>query len=427
MAAIAENIHPSGIGPKDAEQLCFKFEGTDIFGAETKMYIYATDEEQAAALLARAKIQVEAITPHSGRLSRKKKRLSREELGTFAIQLAERTRASDPIPQAITDIARASSNPLLREALMDVYTELRKESVNVHDAFNVRPDVFPDAFRHIIRVGTRKGDPSDMLYKYGERQILTAENIAKVRGALIYPAVVLNLAAIVVFVLCFFILPKMREMYTALLETTGAQLPLMTRILLGFSNALVSWPGIACTALAIFGIVMLVRWLRTDQGSDWLQRKSLGWPLIGKLLREFNAAHVVDLMSILAPVVIESEFLKEAAAASLNVVYRERLEAIRQSFIDGALDLKTAVIPYAWLFGDEFVAAVATGTETGRLPTQLGNYARLLDRRVQDSTARLSKTVEPLTLVVAGLAIGFIVISAYWPLFSLVGELANKK
>jgi type II secretory pathway component PulF len=132
-------------------------------------------------------------------------------------------------------------------------------------------------------------------------------------------------------------------------------------------------------------------------------------------------------MAILAPVLTPTEFLREASAAALNVVYRESLDAIRESFRSGALDLTTAMTPYARLFGDEFAAAVATGEQTGRLAAQLGNYARLVDRRVQESTARLSKTVEPMTLIIAGIVIGLIVVAAYWPLFSLVGDLANKK
>lgn len=417
------------VNPLDAEQVCFNYRGTDILGgSQARQYIYATTEEQAEAVLTRAKIEIETIAPRREGLRRRKTRLSREELGTFAIQLSERTRASDPIPKAIYDIARSSNNPLLREALLQVWKEIKTESVHLDQAFGIRPDVFPDAFRHIIRVGTTKGDPSDMLSKYGERQLLTAENMAKVKGALIYPTVVLSLAVVIIFILCYFVLPAMEGMYTALIDpTSGAKLPWLTRGLLSFSNFLVSWPGIACLLAAIIGIVFALRRMSTDAGKDWFQRKSINWPLVGNLIREFNAAHVIDLMSILAPVVTPAEFLKEAAAASLNVVYRETLEAIRESFRSGALDLQTAVAPYARLFGDEFSAAIATGEQTGRLAAQLGQYARLLDRRVQDSTARLSKTVEPLTLVVAGVIIGLIVVAAYWPLFSLVGDLANKK
>ncbi len=417
------------VNPLDAEQVCYDYQGTDIFGTSlVKQYIYAANPDQAGAILARAKIDVDAITPRREGLRRKKRRLSREELGTFAIQLAERTKASDPIPKAILDIARSTNNRLLREALLDVYAEIKKESVNLDQAFNVRADLFPDAFIHIIRVGTTKGDPSDMLSKYGERQLLTAENVSKVKGALIYPSVVLSLATALTILLCFFVIPSMAHMYEALLDpTTGASLPWLTRALLAFSNFLVSLYGLITLALLILGIVLFVRWLRTDAGKDWFQRKSLNWPLIGKLIREFNAAHVIDLMAILAPILTPTEFLREASAAALNVVYRETLDAIRESFRSGALDLTTAMTPYARLFGDEFAAAVATGEKTGRLAAQLGNYARLVDRRVQESTARLSKTVEPMTLIIAGIVIGLIVVAAYWPLFSLVGDLANKK
>jgi type IV pilus assembly protein PilC len=413
----------------DAEQVRYDFEGSNILGASlVKHYIYAATPDHAEAILTRAKIEVDAITPHREGLRRRKRALSREELGTFAIQLAERTKASDPIPKAILDIARSTTNRLLREALLDVYAEIKKESVNLDQAFNIRADVFPDAFRHIIRVGTTKGDPSDMLSKYGERQLLTAENRAKVKGALIYPSVVLSLATAIVIVLSFWVIPQMERMYEALIDPrSGASLPWLTKALLTFSNFLVSFYGLITMGLVVLAIVMLIRWLRTDNGKDWFQRKSLNWPLIGKLIREFNAAHVIDLMAILAPVLTPTEFLREASAAALNVVYRESLDAIRESFRSGALDLTTAMTPYARLFGDEFAAAVATGEQTGRLAAQLGNYARLVDRRVQESTARLSKTVEPMTLIIAGIVIGLIVVAAYWPLFSLVGDLANNK
>ena len=422
--AIAEQT----INPLDADQTCFNFTGVDILDNPTRMYVFAADEEQAINKLTRARIDVHGIGEKKQRFSIRRKRLSRDQLGTFAIQLSQRTKSGEPIPQAIQDMARTTNNPLLREALLDVWNELKKESVNVDKAFDTRADVFPEAFRHIIHVGLKKGDPSDMLHKYGIRQQLTAANIAKIRGALIYPAVVLSLASIIVFILCYFILPTMAGMYQALLDTaTGSQLPLITRILLGVSDFLTSWIGLFSVALFIAGIVVFVRWLRTEKGADWFQRKSIRWPLIGPLIREFNAAHVVDLMSILASVITPTEFLQEAAAASLNVVYRETLSAVREGFRDGGLTLETAFTPYSYLFGNDFQAAVATGEKTGELPEQLRNYAELLDRRVQESTARLSKLVEPLTLVIAGVTIGLIVIAAYYPLFDLVGQLANKK
>lgn len=409
------------------EQTRFQYEGHDILGNPTKMHVYAHNETDAHRKLTEARIEVATITPKPPRLGRRKRVLSRDELGTFAIQLSERTAASEPIPQAIFEMSRATNNPLLREALSDVFDQIKTESLNIHDAFATRSDVFPETFQHIIRVGTKKGDPSDMLNRYGRRQLLTSANIAKITGALIYPAVVLAFASLIVLALVLYILPQMSDMYNALLSASSGnkQLPLLTRALLGASNFLLSYPGLFTMLLVVVLIVVGSRWLKTPGGRDWFQRHSIRWPYIGPLLRQFNAAHVVDLMAILSPVLTPTEFLQEASAASLNVVYRETLDAIRESFRAGALDLTTAFGPYSYLFGDDFQAAVGTGEQTGRLPDQLKSYAELLDRRVQESTARLSKLVEPATLVISGLVIGLIVVAAYWPLFQLVGDMAN--
>lgn len=408
------------------DQTRFEYEGVDILGNTKRMHVYAYDEREAQQKLVDARIDVITITPKPPRLSRRRRSLTRDQLGTFAIQLAERTAASEPIPQAIFEISRSTNNPLLRDALSDVYAQIKTESLNIHDAFATRADVFPETFQYIIKVGTKKGDPSDMLERYGHRQLLTAANISKIKGALIYPAVVLSLASLIVLALVFYILPQMSSMYTALLNaSSGSKLPFLTRALLGISDFLTSYPGIFSMVLVVVLIVVAFRWLKTPGGRDWFQRHSIRWPYIGLLLRQFNAAHVVDLMAILAPVLTPTEFLHEASAASLNVVYRETLDAIRESFREGALDLTTAFSPYAYLYGDDFQAALATGEQSGHLPDQLRSYAELLDRRVQESTARLSKLVEPGTLVLCGVIIGLIVIAAYWPLFQLVGDMAN--
>src|SRR6185369_14711955 len=132
-------------------------------------------------------------------------------------------------------------------------------------------------------------DPSDMLSKYGARQLLTAENMAKVKGALIYPSVVLSLAAAVTIVLAYFVIPNLGRTFEALLDpTSGAKLPWLTLALLAFSNFLISAYGLVTVGIFVTGIVLVVRWLRTDNGKDWFQRKSLNWPMIGNLIREFN-------------------------------------------------------------------------------------------------------------------------------------------
>jgi type II secretory pathway component PulF len=413
------------LNANEIEQIRFAFQGVDVLGNPNRGYVYADDEAQAELKLTRAKIEVSTITPRQRRFARRRRTLTREELGAFAIQLAERTK-SESIPQSIFAISRATNNALLRDALADVYRMIKTESVNIHEAFDQRADVFPEAFRHIIRVGAKKGDPSDMLIKYGERQKLTAKNLSKIRGSLIYPGVVLSVAGMRLVVISHVVVPGIKGMYDSLLTASGSKLPILTRGLIAVTDFLASWLGIFLTAAAVLVIIGAVKWLRTNNGKEWFQRHSIRFPLIGPLLRKFNAAHVIDLMSILAPLLTSQQFLHEASAASLNVVYRETLDAIREAQRDGALDLATAITPYAHYFGDEFQAAVATGEDTGRLAQQLSGYAQLLDDQVEAETSRFAKLVEPLSFLVVGAVIGTIVIGVYWPLFQLAGDLASQ-
>ena len=414
--------------PAEPDQTCFRFEGVDILGnTPKKQYVFALDESDAEEKLSRARIRVDSIQPKSDPFARRRKTLTRTQLGSFSIQLGERAQGNQSIPNAIQDMARSTNNPLLREALNDVWDELRNQSVNIDQALAVRDDVFPEAFRQIIHVGLEKGDPGPMLIKYGNRQLLTAENIGKVKGALIYPSVVMGLASLIVVALTYYVIPSLVQMYDALLQQSGAsQLPLVTRVLLGISTFLTSRLGMLTMILVVVGIVFTLRWLKSNKGKDWFQRHSIHWPLIGPLVRQFNAAHVVDLMGILADALTPTKFLEEAAAASLNVVYRETLIAIREGFREGGLDLTTAFSPYSYYFGNDFQIAISTGEKTGNLSNQLRAYADMVDKRVKESTERLTKLIEPLTICAAGLAIGFIVLGAYWPLFDLVGKLANK-
>jgi len=116
MAAIIENTTlPLAPASGERQQIRFNYTGTDVLDNEVSFYIWATDEVAAVTALERAKINVEEIRAQTQRLTRRRKRISREQLGNFAIQLSERTRASEQIRQAVGDIARASNNRLLRE------------------------------------------------------------------------------------------------------------------------------------------------------------------------------------------------------------------------------------------------------------------------------------------------------------------------
>jgi type IV pilus assembly protein PilC len=425
MAANAPQQSPSAAENK--EQICFAYAGVDPLGARVRDHLYADDDGQARRLLEESGLkEVEVWPRRAGFLSGLRgRRVTRTDVGVFALQLAQRTKANQPIRFAVGEMAKTTTHQALRCALFDVHSAMKTDALPVADAFRTRADVFPESFCKILAVGAKEGDPTNLLLRYGQTQIRTAENISRVTSALVYPGVVLTLSLVIVVVLCYWVLPQMEEMYKGLLETTQADLPLITRVLLGVSHNITSPYGLLAEALAAAGVAWLARWSRTEEGSEFFGRRMLRWPLIGEVLRTFNAAYTTRLIAILSNIMKPSECLQEVSEASINVVYRDTLAAVREALVTGRLKLQVAVLPYPSLFTDNFQPAVATAEDTGDL-TKLHDTADLLDYEVEKSITRLSKLAEPLSIAVAGVVIGLLVLAAYWPLFSLIGALANK-
>lgn len=430
MAATLERppVETAGAEAAEPELIIYNYSGVDPMGTRVKYYLFAEDEGQAREALEESGLTEVEVWPRREdlltRLGRKKK-VTRTDIGIFALQLSQRTKANQPIRLAVGEMAKICTHPTLRPALHKVHSAMKSEALTAADAFRKCPEVFPESFIKILAVGAKEGDPTNMLHRYGQSQIKTAENISRIISALIYPAAVLALSLIIVFVLCYYVLPQMEEMYKGLLETSQAQLPLMTRVLLGIARNITSLPGIAAIVAAVAGVVWLLKWSRTEQGSEFFERRMLKWPLIGTVLRTFNAAYTTRLIAILSQIMKPSEFLQEVAEASVNAAYADTLASIREALTKKRLQLKTAVVPYSWLFTDLFQPAVATAEDTGDL-TKLHDTADLLDYEVEKSITRLSKMAEPLSIAVAGTLIAMLVVAAYWPLFSLIGQLSNK-
>lgn len=429
MSAIAQKMNgPAASGQPEEEQICFNYSGTDSTNKPISYYLYADNEEHAVGVLEHAGITNVRVWPRKETFRLKRKHVTRKERALIILQLAERLKANQKMSFAVGQMARVNNHPVLRSALYDVKNALKHDLDKPADAFRRRVDVFGQSFCKIVEVATSEnntGDPSDILTEYGESQIKTAQNISKMISATIYPSVVLFVATAILFVIMYYVMPQMEEMYKGLLETTQAELPLPTEILLAVSHFVIGPGGIVVLIAVTGGLYLGHKKLKSEEGSEWLQRKCIHWPLVGPLVRMLNAAYTIHLLAILSDVITPKEALMEVASASLNVVYKESLLAIRKALMEGSLKLQTAAAPYAYLFGDDFNAQLTTAEDAGDL-TKLNRYAKMLDTQVEEQISRLTKFIEPGTILIAGGAIFLVVLSFYLPMFTLIGKLANK-
>ena len=410
--------------PREAYRT-YGYRGRTATGREVSYWVEATTEAEAERILSAAQIEVEAVWPRLVQKGRRRRKISREEIGLFATQLGERLAAGEPMISALRNSARGQSNRLLREGLTRIADTLSETGAAPAEAFSSWSEVFPRAFCQVVQLGEIKGDPSGLLKEYGDSQIRTARTLRTLKGSMIYPASVLSLAFAVCSVLFFFVLPMMESLYRGLADVTGGQIPWLTRTLLACSRLLVSGPGLAVVGGLAVGSVLAVRWA-LGPGRETVQVKSLDLPVAGDLLRTFHASYTARSIGLLVDSADLTTTLGEAQAASLNPVYAAMTEDVCETVRGHGALLSEAFAPYAHLMGPEFQSAILAGETTGRIDTQFIRYANVLDDQLRARIESLSKTVEPVLIIGVGVIIGVIVIAAYLPIFQLIGSLSQK-
>lgn len=403
----------------------YKYKGRTSLGNEVQGFVDEADEDVALNRLSRAQINVEGtLVPRYARFNRRAKKVTKTDIALFADQLADRLKSGESMVLALTRCARATSHPKLKAALDAVIVEIEENGSSTADAILLFPEVFPPAFGRIIQIGEQKGDPTALLIEYSEGELRTAETWRKLRGMLAYPITVLTVAFIIGAGLVYYVLPKMEELYKALLSASGGELPWPTEVMLGGSRFLASVPGVICVVAAILGGVAAIRWAR-GPGQETIERKSLDWPVVGPLLRDINAASVSRTIGLLWDVTDASTTFRETASATGNVRYREMIEHVRDTIPQQGTRISDAFFPYPYLMGTDFLPSLLAGEASGTIDSQLTRYSKLLEKRVQQQIEALMRKVEPITIAFLGVVIGLIVIASYLPLFTLIGKLSQ--
>ena len=413
---------PTGHGTQ--ELIGYKYKGKTSLGNQLSGYVDEVDENIAINRLHRAQTEVEPpLVPRYARFNRRARKVTRTDIALFADQLADRLKSGESMVLALTRSAKATSHPKLKAALATVIKSIEDDGKSTAEAILSNP-VFPSAFGRIIQIGEQKGDPTSLLVEYSDGELRTAETWRRLGGMLAYPITVLIVAMLIGAGLVYYVLPKMEELYKALLSASGGDLPLPTAIMLGGSRFLASAPGLICVAAIIACAVFAFRWAR-GPGRETIERKSLDWPVVGPLLRDINAADVSRTIGLLWDVTDANTTFRETASATGNIRYREMIEHVRDTIPQQGTKISDAFFPYPYLMGDDFLPALLAGETSGTVDTQLTRYSKLLEKRVQQRIEALMRKVEPLTIAVLGVVIGLIVIASYLPLFTLIGKLSQ--
>jgi type IV pilus assembly protein PilC len=336
-------------------------------------------------------------------------------LGTLVLftgQLAAMLGGGLHLVRILTSLAGETTNQKFRKILMSVRDAVTG-GTSFADALGQFPFVFDKLYVSVVRAGELSGSlPGvlDTLTVYLEK---TANLRRKVRGAIAYPSVILVVSLSVVFIMIVKIVPIFENVYAR----ANATLPAPTRTLIWVSG-LVRYYTLTVVLLLLLAAVGFYVALQTEQGRYIFDRIKLGFPMFGQLIRKAIMARVCRTLAVLLnsgiPLIEAMETVSRVAGN--RVIERALTDATRRMRDGGTI---AATLRDTGQFPVMVIQLVATGEESGTLPTMLGKAALYYEQQVDNSVATLSTLIEPVMIVIMGAIAGAVIFALYLPIFTL--------
>lgn len=393
----------------------------DTAGRERSGRVSADDLDRARGLLEARKLYVLKLaqgaaapansTSLAGRIRLGRERLSGKQLSLFTRQLATLVTVS-PLEEALRTIARQTEKPAAQGVIGRVHLGVT-EGRRLAEAMRREEKSFPPLYRAMVSAGEASGTLGlalDRLAALLERQ---AEIRGKVLSALAYPIVLSFVAVAVVVALMTFVVPKVVQQF----EDVGQSLPLLTRIVMWISEALVSWWWAILIGIAAIGFFVW-RALQVPATRLTFDRWLLRVPGLGRLIRDLHAARLARTLSTM----VESRLpLVEGLALTVPTINNRALRAATADTVEtirGGGNLSTA-FRRSGLFPPLLVYMVASGEAAGELDKMLERAADYLEREFDTFTATAMSMLEPGIIVLMGGIVATIVLSILLPILQL--------
>lgn len=339
--------------------------------------------------------------------------ISLDEKAMFARNLAAMLEAGLTIFRALDVMKRQTRNTHLKKVLVEVMASVKKG-----DAFSAALGAYPAVFSSLLVSMVRAGEESGKLtesLRVAAIQMERASNLEKkVRGALIYPAVVLSAMVGIAILMLVFVVPTLSSTFSEL----NASLPPTTLALIGASAFLTGHPILAFGALALLFLAFFFA-LRTQTGKDvfdWLMLKT---PIIGNLIVEIHAARTTRTLASLFGAGVDMVFSVRITRDVLGNVQYKKILAEAEVDLSSGSPLSTSFGKHPDLYPPLVTEIIAVGEETGRLSELLKETAEFYEESVERQTKDLSTVIEPFLMIIIGVGVGFFALSMIAPIYSL--------
>jgi type IV pilus assembly protein PilC len=343
----------------------------------------------------------------------RKRRVNPSLLLVFAQELAALLKAGLPLFQSLDVMLERQRDPLLRQSLGSVREKV-KSGTALSDAFRQEGDLYPPIFAASLVAGERSGDLDVVLRRFAGHLRLNLSLRKKAVSASVYPIVLLTMMVGLVSILVVWVIPQFRSFY----EGLGAELPLATRLLLGFATAVranFAWIVLALAAAAL----ATTYWLRREGAGVAIDAALLRLPYFGGLMRMYATSQLSrTLATLLAGGLPLLNALEVAAASIGNRAMAQAVGKATGRIREGAS--LTAALEWTGMLEPLPLEMVKVGEQTGALGDMLNAVADFYDEDLDNRMATVLSLVEPVLLVLMAFIVAAMLLAFYLPMFQAI-------
>jgi len=408
----------------------YQYEAMDQTGKTVKDTIEASTQEEAQQIIRQKGFFVTSIgekakTKAKAKKKGKKKKKSftfgkikPKQLCTFTRQLSTLQDAGLPILRSLRILEGQCKPGVLKNSLGDVVEDI-ESGLTLSEAFAKHPKAFDRLYCNMVRAGEAGGALEAILQRLADFKEKSQSLKRKIKGAMVYPIVVVTVAVTIVGFILYFIIPK----FEAIFKDFGVDLPKMTVFLIDSSHFVVDYAP-ACIASPFVAWIIIKLLYKTKIGAYVLDSIVLRIPVMGQIAGKSTVARTMRTLGTLVtsgvPILEAISIVRETAD---NAVFERVFQKIYDSIREG--DTISVPLKESRLVDDIVVNMIDVGEETGDLDTMLNKIADNYDEEVEVLVESLMSLLEPIMIVVLGGIVGFIVIALFLPLVQLISKLSG--
>ena len=396
----------------------FTYEARDKSNNEVvSSMVQAESEASAAKLLIEQglmPLNIKEINEDTSFFGKITNRITTKDKIVFLRQLSTLIGAGLPLAQSLHTVLEQTQNKKMQQVVEEIIAEV-EGGHTLSDAFGKHPDVFDKVVLALVAAGEASGTLDDALKRVAAQKEKDAAMLSKIRGAMVYPAIVLLVILGVMIFMLLTVVPQVDKLY----QDMGKTLPMLTAVMISVANFITHFWWLVITLLFIAGY-FLRQYLRTSNGIKFKDTFKLNVPLFGGMFRKLYMARFTRTgQTLLATGVAMLDMLRISSESVNNTIISAGIDRAAEK-VKGGKALSVALKP------EEYVLVmvpqmIKIGEQSGKIDEMMGKTAQVYEDELDEEIKAISTAIEPILMVVLAVFAGGMVGAILFPIYSLVG------